>query len=212
MARRECSRVCPELACVLHFVEPLFGYADVPLHRARDTQCLLWNSRVLTYNGGNTGDFVDLIHVLKSLVDGFQYHDVVAVTYQWRGEFANSEVIALHRDAFESGPGTATEADWKSQLYRNSLGWVTARDGNQLIGFVNVIWDGRSHAWIQDVMVDSASRKRGIGSQLIATTCDATRDVGCEWLHVDFDEGLSKFYFDVCGFVPTSAGLLRLRD
>jgi GNAT superfamily N-acetyltransferase len=124
----------------------------------------------------------------------------------------NSEITALHQDAFESGPVTDLETDWKSQLHRNSLGWVTARDRDQLIGFVNVIWDGQLHAWIQDVMVDTASRNRGIGSQLIATARDATRDVGCDWLHVDFEEGLSKFYFDACGFVPTMAGLLRLRD
>jgi len=33
---------------------------------------------------------------------------------------------------------------------------------------------------------------------------------GCEWLHVDFDEHLSGFYFDACGFAPTPAGLISL--
>ena len=35
-------------------------------------------------------------------------------------------------------------------------------------------------------------------------------DGGCEWLHVDFDEELSPFYFDRCGFRPTTAGLRHL--
>jgi hypothetical protein len=34
---------------------------------------------------------------------------------------------------------------------------------------------------------------------------------GCyEWLHVDFEGELRPFYFDACGFTPTTAGLIRL--
>jgi len=36
------------------------------------------------------------------------------------------------------------------------------------------------------------------------------RASGCEWLHVDFEEHLTPFYFDACGFRPTRAGLIRL--
>ena len=35
-----------------------------------------------------------------------------------------------------------SEDDWKGQAQRHSLGWVCARDGDQLVGFVNVPWDG----------------------------------------------------------------------
>ena len=132
-------------------------------------------------------------------------------TYQWRGEFENSEVADLHGEAFQSGVDAANETDWRSLLEKHSLGWVIARDGNRLTGFANVIWDGQAHAWIQDVMVDSASRNLGIGSQLVATASEASRKAGCEWLHVDFEESLGRFYFDSCGFKPTTAGLIRLR-
>jgi GNAT superfamily N-acetyltransferase len=114
-------------------------------------------------------------------------HDVVTVTYEWRGVFENSELSVLHRDAFESRDDAPIETNWKSMLERHSLGWVTARDQTHLLGFVNVIWDGRVHAWIQDVMVNSVSRNVGVGSQLVATACGAVRDAGCEWLHVDFE-------------------------
>ena len=133
-------------------------------------------------------------------------------TYEWRGEFENSELTVLHRDAFESRVDAPVETDWESVLERHSLCWVTVRDENHLIGFVNVIWDGQAHAWIQDVMVNSASRNLGIGSQLVAIACEATRDAGCEWLHVDFEERLSEFYFQACGFQPTTAGLIHLRE
>jgi GNAT superfamily N-acetyltransferase len=96
-------------------------------------------------------------------------------------------------------------------LHDLSLGWVVARDGDSLVGFVHVIWDGCFHAWIQDVMVASDARRVGIGTGLVATVRDAARDAGCEWLHVDFEKRLQPFYYDACGFIPTSAGLIHLQ-
>ncbi|NMP25029.1 hypothetical protein [Sulfobacillus harzensis] len=42
--------------------------------------------------------------------------------------------------------------EWKAQLHR-SLGWVTARCDNRLVGFVNVAGDGGVHAFILDMIV-----------------------------------------------------------
>jgi hypothetical protein len=33
---------------------------------------------------------------------------------------------------------------------------------------------------------------------------------GCEYLHVDFEDHLSAFYYGACGFRPAKAGLLPL--
>jgi hypothetical protein len=71
-----------------------------------------------------------------------EYHEFVTCRCQWRGEFENFEVTALHSDAFEVGVVVANETDWQTLLAKHSLGWVTARDRDQLLGFVNVIWDG----------------------------------------------------------------------
>jgi GNAT superfamily N-acetyltransferase len=130
---------------------------------------------------------------------------------QWRGEFENSEITALHNNEVESGVVVGNETNWRSLLAQHSLGWVTARDGDLLLGFVNVIWDGQAHAWIQDLMVNPVLRNLGIGSQLVAIATEASRKAGCEWLHVDFEERLGRFYFEACGFTPTTAGLIRLQ-
>jgi len=45
----------------------------------------------------------------------------------------------------------------------------------------------------------------------VAEAVTATLEAGCEWLHVDFDDDLRRFYFDACGFSPTDAGLIALR-
>jgi GNAT superfamily N-acetyltransferase len=134
------------------------------------------------------------------------------VTYEWRGGFVNDEVNALHADAFATRVYSESEWNWRQLVERHSLGWVVAREGDTLVGFVNVLWDGLVHAWIQDTMVARIAGRRGIGTHLIATACDAARDAGCEWLHVDFDDHLRRFYYDACGFTPTNGGLIALQE
>jgi ribosomal protein S18 acetylase RimI-like enzyme len=126
---------------------------------------------------------------------------------EWRGDFDNTEVNALHAEAF--GHGLLAD-DWHSQVHQHSLGWVCARRDGRLVGFVNVAWDGGVHAFILDTIVSADCRREGIGKSLVSSAVVETRRAGCEWLHVDFDDHLRLFYFDACGFLPTNAGLIRL--
>jgi GNAT superfamily N-acetyltransferase len=130
--------------------------------------------------------------------------------FQWRGAFTNAEVNALHAEAFQTRLYDESEWNWVEQTRRHSLGWVVARQGSELVGFVNVLWDGLVHAWLQDTMVALRARGHGIGTALVASARDGAKAAGCEYLHVDFDDHLGPFYFGACGFTPTSAGLLTL--
>ncbi|MFL5736219.1 MAG: GNAT family N-acetyltransferase [Actinomycetota bacterium] len=134
----------------------------------------------------------------------------MAVEYSWRGGFSNRELNELHAEAFETRVYDESEWNWREQVERHSLGWVVARDGSDLVGFVNVPWDGLVHAWIQDEIVAKSARHRAIGRELISVAAAEARKAGCEWLHVDFDDDLREFYFDACGFTPTNAGLIQL--
>jgi GNAT superfamily N-acetyltransferase len=134
----------------------------------------------------------------------------MSIELGWRGDISNHEVNALHAEAFAARLFRADEWNWESLLSRHSLGWVTARNGRRLVGFVNVIWDGCAHAWIQDAMVASDSQGKGIGKSLVDTAKREAQKAGCEWLHADFEDHLRSFYYDACGFTPTSAGLIRL--
>jgi GNAT superfamily N-acetyltransferase len=133
------------------------------------------------------------------------------VTYEWRGGFENVEVNALHAEAFETRVFDESEWNWVRLVDQHSLGWVVAREDGELVGFVNVVWDGLVHAWIQDTMVAAKAGRRGIGKQLVAVARDAAREAGCEYLHVDFDDDLKPFYYDACGFRPTNGGLIELQ-
>ena len=134
----------------------------------------------------------------------------MTVTYAWRGDFENLEVNTLHAEAFEHPVYDDEGWDWRAQVERHSLGWVTARDDVDLVGFVNVAWDGQVHAFVLDTMVATAARRRGIGRELVTTAVTRARAAGCEWLHVDFEDHLRDFYFEACGFEPTNAGLIAL--
>ena len=118
----------------------------------------------------------------------------MAIDYVWRGPATNDELNALHAEAFETRVFNASEWDWDAQLAGHSLGWVVAREAGELIGFVNVPWDGLVHAWIQDTMVARTHQRRGIAMRL-----------------VENEERLRPLYIDACGFVPTAAGVMALR-
>ena len=132
---------------------------------------------------------------------------VPVITYEWRGAFRNDEVETLHAAGFGRDP---VDFDWSGQVERHSLGWVCARDDDELVGFVNVPWDGAAHAFVLDTLVTARLQRHGIATRLVGIATEHARTAGCEWLHVDFEDHLRGFYFTACGFTPTNAGLIAL--
>jgi len=99
------------------------------------------------------------------------------------------------------------EADarqWEGVLAR-SLCWVTAQQGDRLVGFVNVAWDGGLHAFLLDTAVHPDFGRRGVGTALVQRAAEQAAR-----LHVDYEPHLESFYRS-CGFSETQAGLRRLR-
>lgn len=127
------------------------------------------------------------------------------ITYNWRGTITDDEIVELVKSH-----GGDPVIGWWNQIRRHSLGWVTARSGETLVGFVNVAWDGGAHAFLLDTKTRGDHQRRGIATKVVALAAEQARTAGCEWLHVDFRPELSRFYFDACGFRPTEAGLIHL--
>lgn len=128
----------------------------------------------------------------------------VAIAIVRNQQVTSAEVNAL-RSAAWSDVG---DQDWEPIL-RRSLGWVCALDGDRLVGFVNVAWDGGVHAFLLDTTVHPDVQGQGIGTALVQDATAMARDRGAEWLHVDFEDHLGSFYAG-CGFGPASAGLIDL--
>ena len=133
-------------------------------------------------------------------------HNQSLVPVEARAPITSAEINGLRSAAWPAvGP-----QDWDVVLSR-SLGWVAARADQELVGFVNVAWDGGSHAFLLDIVVDPRLQRQGIGRRLVERAAVMAREAGADWLHVDFEPGLHAFY-DACGFEPSDAGLLSLRQ
>jgi GNAT superfamily N-acetyltransferase len=99
------------------------------------------------------------------------------ISYQWRGPVRNREMNALHAKGFGH---ELLEDDWEARTAGHSLGWVCARDNGNLMGFVNVAWDGGVHAFILDTLVATEARRHGIGARLVAIAAEHARAARCE--------------------------------
>ena len=95
-------------------------------------------------------------------------------------------------------------------LLRRALVYVCAYEGKRLIGFAKVIGDGGVHGFLLDPTVAPARQRRGLGRKLVEACACESRRRGVEWLHVDYEPQLAKFY-RACGFLPTKAGLRNLK-
>ncbi len=126
------------------------------------------------------------------------------IIYQLNPTISNIDMNRLFTSAWTDHHQT----DFTSILSR-SLVYVCAYADSELVGFVNVAWDGGVHGFLLDTTVHPAYQRRGIGVRLVQDAVTATKSRGIHWLHVDYEPHLECFYKQ-CGFQPTRAGLMRL--
>jgi GNAT superfamily N-acetyltransferase len=120
---------------------------------------------------------------------------------------SNAALNALFRAAWDH---EHAETDFAAILDR-SLCHVCAWEGADLIGFVNVAWDGGVHGFLLDTCVLPAFRRRGIARAMVEEARTLAKARGIVWLHVDFQPELEGFYRH-CGFRHTQAGLINLLE
>lgn len=128
--------------------------------------------------------------------------------YRVKPKLTDAELKPLFRAAWPHEDDTSYEP-----VLAHSLTYVVAYDmvqgGEQLVGFVNVAWDGGIHAFLLDTTVHPDAQRRGVGTELVRRAAHEARRLGCSWLHVDFEPHLAEFYRR-CGFQATQAGLINL--
>jgi len=132
-------------------------------------------------------------------------------TLQIRSDFAPDDEALSRLHALAFGSTTSGINPWGERLRRHSLTWTGAFAGDELVAFVQVVWDGGVHGFLLDTMVHPAHQRQGVGRAVVAAAVRRARSAGCEWLHVDYEPHLEEYYREAGGFGPTGAGLLRLR-
>lgn len=85
--------------------------------------------------------------------------------WEWRGAFENDELNTLHAECFGH---PISDDDWWTQVNKFSLGWVCMRLSGNLVGFVNVAWDGGVHAFLIDTLVAPSLQRRGYATALVS--------------------------------------------
>src|SRR5262245_60343297 len=100
------------------------------------------------------------------------------VEYRVRDPIEIRELDSLFRAAWGS------PKSGYSEVLARSFTWVTAAHGRELVGFVNVAWDGDAHFFLLDTTVHPEWQRKGVGCRLVKEAIDVCRGRG-EWLHVD---------------------------
>ena len=129
------------------------------------------------------------------------------ISYKTDPSLTSADLNAL----FSAERDEPETSDWSGVL-KHSLVVICAYDGERLVGFIHIAWDGRDHAFVLDPRVHPDWRHKGIGTELLRRSANAARAAGCETLHVDFRDDLAPFYFEACGFRSTPAGLIYLQN
>lgn len=126
------------------------------------------------------------------------------VAYQTDPFPSDSDLDALWRRAWNAPLGR-----WYQPILERGLGHIAAYEGDLLVGFVNIAWDGGVHAFVLDTCTHIDFQRRGIATHLVQYAADLAREPGAEWLHVDYEPHLENLY-RACGFRHSAAGVMKL--
>lgn len=128
------------------------------------------------------------------------------IEYVLSPQLSNLRLNELFATAWENHETT----DLVGRL-RNCALWVCTYDSEKLVGFVKIVWDGGKHGFVLDTTTHSDYQRRGVASELLRKAAEASKEIGTEWLHADFESNLTELYRS-SGYRRTEAGLLNLRS
>ena len=128
------------------------------------------------------------------------------IRYVVRGVIDNDAFNHVHAAAFGH---RVLRWNWSRQFHQHSLSWVCGFEGDDLVGFVNLAWDGGVHAFLLDTAVLPDRQGNGIGRRLVEVVLDdGVKRAPLEWIHVDSSAELMDGFYGPAGFESTPAGLV----
>jgi GNAT superfamily N-acetyltransferase len=109
--------------------------------------------------------------------------------------------------AFAASPGEDAAIEALRQQVGRGPQWIVfgAFDGEQLVGAVGVMREGRSkgahkaHLW--GMYVTPSHRGRGIGAMLLDAAVQHARTLGVDWLHLGVTTAEARRLYERAGFV-----------
>ena len=89
---------------------------------------------------------------------------------------------------------------------------ISACEDDNLIGYVEVISNGVTDAYIQDLMVHPSMQHRGMGTQLMNMTINEIKKREIYMVSVIYGEEELKEFYEKFGFTSMLCGQMELRD
>ncbi|MBQ4106403.1 MAG: GNAT family N-acetyltransferase [Lentisphaeria bacterium] len=122
---------------------------------------------------------------------------VPGIRFDWITGADTATVLRLYSAVGWCEPDDRGE--WVDAMFAGSCAAIGAFDGDRAVGFARALSDGVSDAFIQDVVVDPAYRKRGIARELVTRLVAELERRGVDWIGLVGVPGTRRLY-ESCGF------------
>lgn len=126
-----------------------------------------------------------------------------AIQYQTEQQIPKEDLLFLYNDA--NWTAYTVQPDILVQAIQNSRLVITARDGDKLVGLIRLVGDGLTIAYIQDILVLKAYKRRGIGKTLMHKALEQIDHIRQKVLLTDETPETRGFY-EALGFQSCDDG------
>ncbi|MBQ6844283.1 MAG: GNAT family N-acetyltransferase [Agathobacter sp.] len=92
------------------------------------------------------------------------------------------------------------------RAFDNSLYVLGAFEGEILVGFIRCVGDGEHILLVQDLIVDKAYQKQGIGTTLFKTVWDRYKNVRMFQVNTDLEDEVDNHFYKLMGMKPLAEG------
>lgn len=116
------------------------------------------------------------------------------------------DIAALRRSVGWGG----MEAELKDPALRDYLR-IACYDGDELVGFLDVVSNGVTDAYIQDVMVRPDHQGKGIGTELMDRALDRLKADRIYMISVIYGEEELRPFYEKFGFFTMLCGQMETR-
>ncbi len=123
--------------------------------------------------------------------------------YEFSAKVTPREISELRKSVGWNG----MEACYENSL-NQSYFYICCYDENKLVGFLDVLSNGVTDAYFQDVMVNPDYQGKGIGTALMIQAIQKLKEDNIYMISVIFDESLLNFYKKF-GFYTMLSGQLE---
>jgi len=124
-----------------------------------------------------------------------------------RNAFVSPEEIEDLRQAVD---WDRCEGTYEEILKRHYAYYTVRAEDGHLIGYMSILSDGISDAFLLDLMVHPTYQRQHIGRRLVMRAIQDIRDAGIHAVQVTFTEDLRDFYAR-CGFNLFGGGIIDFK-